>query len=119
MSQESIMNTRKRVLANSAIKAALSKWAFTEQEVELLIGADLEMARSLGLDLSKEPGTRALSILIIDRILKSLVGDDEHNRLHWLTTENRAFGMSPKACMLKDPQAGLKAVQSYLERWEG
>jgi hypothetical protein len=105
-------------LATFAFRAATKRFGFSRDEAEKLIGVDMDTAFTQGLSVTTPEGQRAFSFLIINRILKTYVDNNMEGRLHWLETENKAFGMSPKQRMLKNPNEGIQDVRDYLEYWE-
>lgn len=112
-----IKELRYRVLANRAFKVGVVDLGFTENQVTDLLG-DRETLHIEGMKQASQEAERALSILVIYRCLKSLLGKDPQAMKHWMATSNQAFGRSPLETIVDDPDAGLVAVRDYLERME-
>ena len=101
-----------RVLGTALYKAA-EIMGFSEEEAAAVIGHERTSGIGDGIDPNSEAGERARMFIRVCRGLHTLVGGNYEHMRHWITTDNRAFGQSPRE-MMKSCQ-GLIAVLKYLD----
>lgn len=116
-----VARSKAESLARYAVRCATLELDFTDGDLKKLVGADKVRALREGIDPDSNEGARALGLIVIARCLRSQFGAEDEareNRLHWMNTTNKAFGMSPRRLIMNNPQSGIKTVQDYCELME-
>jgi hypothetical protein len=110
------VNNDRQVLSKALFNAA-EAMGISKAEAAKIIGRERTGIVRDGIDPNSKPGELALMFIRIYRGLYAVVGGDQDNMKHWITTENQTFGQSPRQMM--DSCQGLVRVLMYLDAIRG
>jgi hypothetical protein len=108
--------TDKDILAQ-ATYAAAQQLGISKAEVARVVGRDRTTIDRSGLNPDSKAGELALIFVRIYRSLFALMGGDEENMKHFMTTPNRGTGGVP-GCQIQEV-GGLVKVCEYLDAIRG
>lgn len=105
-------------ILGKALCNAAESLGFSKTEAAGIIGRERTNIVRDGIDPNSKSGELALMFIRVYRGLFAVVGGDQEDMRHWVTTDNQYFGRSPKQMMTTHHQ-GLAQVLMYLDAIRG
>jgi len=105
-----------KILGKALFNAA-EALGFSKTEAAAIIGCERTGVVRNGIDPNSKAGELALMFIRVYQGLYALVNGNQKNMKHWVATENRYFGQSPRQMM--ESCQGLVRVLMYIDATRG
>lgn len=106
-----------RQVLGKALFNAAEVLGLNKTEAAKIIGRERTGIVRDGIDPNSKAGELAMMFIRVYRGLYAVVGGDQENMRHWVTTDNQYFGQSPRQMMATCQ--GLVRVLMYLDAIRG